>query len=169
VGAAGRSESVMWSTHGRTTSIRLTSVGACLALGGAGAIALAGASRATEGRLVGYADQAASVSPTAMWAVVEEGHLKRSNGHVQKVVEIGPGGPPHEIAVTFDRNVTTCAFQGTPGYANGVLSSGLTVSVTGAVGVPDVPQAERGRTVLMVETTGDSRVVEAGMHLLVVC
>ena len=159
----------MWTAHDWTSGFKLTAAGACLALTAVGAIAFAGDHRPAQSRLVSYADQAATVSPTAMWAVIEEGQLKRSNGHVQRVVEIGPGGPPHEIAVTFDRNVTTCAFQGTPGYANGVLSSGLTVSVTGAVGVPDVPQADRGRTVLMVETTGASRVVEAGMHLLVVC
>jgi hypothetical protein len=158
----------------RTRSNRLGALGVCLALCGVGAIAFAGASQARDGTPTSDASRTASVTatatpPTAMWAVIEEGHLKRSNGHVQKVVEIGPGGPPHEIAVTFDRNVTTCAFQGTPGYANGVLSAGLTVSVTGAVGVPDVPSADRGRTVLMSETTGASRVVEAGMHLLVVC
>lgn len=105
----------------------------------------------------------------SMWAVVESREVVRSDGHVVSVAPTRPGPGPAEIAVTFDRRVTRCAFTATPGSANGVLNAGVMISATGAVGVPQVPEWKQSRTVLVVMTTPQFDVVETGFHLVVTC
>lgn len=159
----------MRSTRTWVRNMKVAVLGAGLAVGGATAMAVTGAVQSRGEQQVTYVAHVAGHPVTPMWVTIENRTALRSNGHVQRIFPTRPGNGPREIAVTFDRNVTRCALQATPGSSNGVLNSGLTISATGALGVPQVPAAARPRTVLVSAFAQSGNTVEAGMHLLVVC
>jgi hypothetical protein len=149
-------------------SAKIAVVGTSLALSGVGAIALADHMEGPSVQLVRY-DGHRHGSVKAMWVTIENRHAARSNGHVVRIFPTVPGSGAREIAVTFDRDVTRCAIQATPGFSNGILTAGLTISATGALGVPQVPEVDQPRTVIVSEFGRKVQTVESGMHVLVVC
>jgi hypothetical protein len=149
-------------------SAKIAVMGTSLALGGVGAIALADSMESHSVQLMKY-DGHRHVSVKAMWVTIENRHAARSNGHVVRIFPTVAGSGAREIAVTFDRDVTRCAIQATPGSSNGILTASLTISATGALGVPQVPEVDQARTVIVSEFGRNGQTVESGMHVLVVC
>lgn len=114
--------------------------------------------------VMGYTLPAAAAAPRALFAVVEQdGTLVRSTPGVVTTSQLLAGVPAGRYAVTFDRDISACAYQATVGRPG--VNVGPPIGFAMVANWTDSPS----NSVIVFAKDQDGAAQQRGFHLTVIC